>query len=143
MLILTQAAIIMKIRRNVIPGRRMHSTFVFAIRVIAESGLLYILTSLALGCAIFINAHGGDTFPLSITAAIVCCVFHDMNIAYSWFQFSPCSGVACSLILIRVALNRAEPQSDIEDSGFKSVVVKDNGSNEEQGAHQQDVGNVQ
>ncbi|KAF8343566.1 hypothetical protein F5887DRAFT_290170 [Amanita rubescens] len=42
------SAIIIKIFRNVMPGRRMRSTFIFTIRVITESGLVYTITSILL-----------------------------------------------------------------------------------------------
>lgn len=45
-------------------------TFIFAIRVIAESGLIYTIASIALICAIFVS-NAGTPYPLLITAAIV------------------------------------------------------------------------
>ncbi len=54
------------------PGKnsRLKPTFIFAIRVVAESGLIYTIASIALVSAIFVS-DAGTSFPLLITAAIV------------------------------------------------------------------------
>ncbi|KAF8330670.1 hypothetical protein F5887DRAFT_78613 [Amanita rubescens] len=65
----------------------------FAIRVIAESGLLYTLTSIAAFCSLFPNFPGG----FSIASAIN----------------NRTAGIAFNLILIRVAQNRANPEAEL------------------------------
>ncbi len=59
-----KAAIIFRIWRNSLSRRFAR----FAIRVIAESGLLYTLTSIAAFCTFLINAPNG----CAIATAIVC-----------------------------------------------------------------------
>ncbi|KAF8330641.1 hypothetical protein F5887DRAFT_1081488 [Amanita rubescens] len=82
------SAIILKIWRNSFSRRLSH----FAIRVIAESGLLYTLTSIAVFCASLRGAH----ITFLVTNAI---------------NF-PASIIAFNLILIRVAENRANPEPE-------------------------------
>ncbi|KAF8343567.1 hypothetical protein F5887DRAFT_972137 [Amanita rubescens] len=103
------SAIIIKICRDTIhgPNHCMKRAFVFAIRIVAESGLMYTITSIAVVCALFSSdLLDGTPFPLLISAAI----------------FPPVSGIAYNLIWIRVAHNRAKPQSIIT---LKSNVVED------------------
>ena len=61
-----EAAIILKIWRNTLSRRLCR----FAIRVIAESGLLYTLTIIAVFCTQFSTAE--SAFYFQITNAIVC-----------------------------------------------------------------------
>ncbi len=67
-----EAAIILKIRRNFFLSRRLY----FAIRVIAESGLLYTITSIAVFFALLLGTNGTNTAIYSITRAIVCYYQH-------------------------------------------------------------------
>jgi len=54
------------------PNHRMQRAFVLAIRVIAEPGLMYTITSIAVVCALFnSDSLDGTPFPLLISAAIV------------------------------------------------------------------------
>jgi hypothetical protein len=78
----------------------------FVIRVIAESGLLYTLTSIATFCMVFISPTIGSV----ITSAIVCHESSGGPYLTSCTQNFPVAGIAYNLILIRVAQNRAEPQ---------------------------------
>lgn len=50
---------------------RLRFGAIFAIRIIAESGLLYTLTSMAALCAIFIKYAHGPLCAMTITTAIV------------------------------------------------------------------------
>jgi len=84
------SAITFLIWRNSLPGRKFAR---FAIRVIAESGLLYTLTSIASFCMVFPSSPVG----YSIASAI---------------NF-PTAGIAFNLILIRVAQNRASPEPEL------------------------------
>ncbi|KAF8347388.1 hypothetical protein F5887DRAFT_1281090 [Amanita rubescens] len=84
-----EAAIILKIWRNSL-SRRFS---LFAIRVIAESGLLYTLTSIAVLFAMLF----GTKLMFAVTNAI---------------SF-PASLIAYNLILIRVGINRANPELEL------------------------------
>ena len=64
------AAIIAQICRKSSMARLRFGAF-FAIRVIAESGLLYTLTSIAALCAIFSKYAYGYRYVMGITTAIV------------------------------------------------------------------------
>ncbi|KAF8342398.1 hypothetical protein F5887DRAFT_1283775 [Amanita rubescens] len=85
------SAIIFRIRRNSLSRRFSR----FVIRVIAESGLLYTLTSIATFCTVF--PAGGHNNGFSIASAIS----------------SRTAGIAFNLILIRVAQNRANPEPEL------------------------------
>lgn len=66
------AAIIIQIFRKKIPHRR-NPTLSFTIRVIAESGLLYTITGIAVLVATFVSlSPNGSQLPLIIFGAIVC-----------------------------------------------------------------------
>ncbi|KAF8330666.1 hypothetical protein F5887DRAFT_999837 [Amanita rubescens] len=80
------SAIVVKIWRNTVSRHLCR----FTIRVVAESGLLYTITTIVTFCMIFLTVPGGS----QIAAAI--------NL--------PVSGIAYHLILIRVAQNRARPE---------------------------------
>ncbi len=64
------AAIIVQICRKSSMARLRFGA-IFAIRIIAESGLLYTLTSMAALCAIFIKYAHGPLCAMTITTAIV------------------------------------------------------------------------
>ncbi len=59
------------------PGLPMRSPLIFAIRVIAESGTLYTLATIAALCATFVSdsssasESSGSQYPLVMTSAIV------------------------------------------------------------------------
>jgi len=66
------AAIILKICRNAVPGRRMQHALRFAIRVFTESGLIYTLTTIFVLCAVYIrDSPSGSEYPLFISCDIV------------------------------------------------------------------------
>jgi hypothetical protein len=102
----TEAAIILQILRNSF-SRRFH----FAIRVIAESGLLYTLTSISTLSAVLLCPDNW----FAITSAIVC--RKELNAAgglsHPCTQSFPTSGIAFNLILIRVAQNRASSEPEL------------------------------
>ncbi|KAF8712011.1 hypothetical protein AX14_013161 [Amanita brunnescens Koide BX004] len=90
--IFATSVIILKIKRNSLSRRLSH----FAIRVIAESGLLYTLASIVFFCAL-------------LTAISTNFVFHSVSNAISF----PTSGIAYNLILIRVAKNRVNSEHEL------------------------------
>jgi hypothetical protein len=111
----TSAAIIIHIFRNRMPGRRTRSTLLFAIRVVAESGLLYTVTGIAVLVAVIISlSPNGPQLPLIMLVAIVRRTsignthHHDLFIASSFF---PLPGITYDILWIRVALNRVECRS--------------------------------
>ncbi|KAF8338659.1 hypothetical protein F5887DRAFT_1077593 [Amanita rubescens] len=83
------SAIIFQIWRNSISRRRTR----FAVRVIAESGLLYTLTSIATCCGVFFGSSHWLVLVIGIN-------FHTAGVAYN-------------LIMIRVAQNRAQPEAEL------------------------------
>ncbi|KAF8330642.1 hypothetical protein F5887DRAFT_999715 [Amanita rubescens] len=85
------SAIIWQIWRNSLSRRLCR--FAIPIRVIAESGLLYTLTSIATFCAVLLSPH---EWFMVVTA----------------INF-PTSLIAYNLILIRVAQNRAKPKPEL------------------------------
>jgi hypothetical protein len=103
-----EAAIILQIWRiTCLPQARRRLRF--TIRVIAESGLLYTLTSIATFCAELLPNQA----PFVITSAIVCTNGLIVRIAsHGHTQNFPVSGIAYNLILIRVAQNRANVNED-------------------------------
>jgi len=108
------SAIIYRIFTDSMPGRnsRLKPTFIFAIRVVAESGLIYTIASIALVCAIFVS-NAGTPFPLLLTAAI----------------FTPIAGIAYNIIWIRVsAQRRAQRLSNLETDNLKTIVLEDSES---------------
>ncbi|KAF8343635.1 hypothetical protein F5887DRAFT_1075734 [Amanita rubescens] len=98
----TSAIITFRIWKNSLSRRFAR----FVIRVIAESGLLYTLTSIANFCTVIINSYNG----VFITSAIN----------------NRTAGIAFNLILIRVAQNRAnselEPPTFIGDSTIERAI---------------------
>ncbi|KAF8342373.1 hypothetical protein F5887DRAFT_1076172 [Amanita rubescens] len=83
------SAITLRIWRNSLSRRFAH----FAIRVIAESGLLYTITSIVNVCTLFPSPNIGFTTASGISF--------------------PVAGIAFNLILIRVAQNRANPEPEV------------------------------
>src|SRR6266576_4994264 len=68
----TSAAIITQICRNRRRGRRMRPSLFFAIRVVAESGLLYTVAGVALlAGAVVVLLPNGSQLPVIIFGAIV------------------------------------------------------------------------
>ncbi|KAF8346074.1 hypothetical protein F5887DRAFT_1073732 [Amanita rubescens] len=94
------SAIIIQIYRNKRRGHRMRADFTFAIRVIAESGLLYTVAGIGVLAGTLISLlPNGSQLPLIVFGAI----------------YYPLPGIAYDLLLIRVALNRVECRESLTD----------------------------
>ncbi len=66
------AAIIIRIYRNSVPRRRLRDSFFLAIRLVAESGFIYVLASILLLCALLIyDSPSGSQYPLLIISDMV------------------------------------------------------------------------
>ncbi|KAF8347698.1 hypothetical protein F5887DRAFT_662752 [Amanita rubescens] len=88
------SAIIIQIWREGEHTRRIRS--IFTIRAVAESGVLYTLTSIPALSAIFIrDFHNGSSYPLMMTTAIS----------------SPFAGIAYNLLVTRAAKSSVSPST--------------------------------
>jgi len=113
----TTSAIIIHIFRNSMPSRRTRSALLFAIRVVAESGLLYTVTGIAVLVAVIISlSPDGPQLPLIMLVAI----------------FFPLPGITYDLLWIRVALNRVEGRSIPVDE-YQLTTIGDKRLNAERG----------
>ncbi|KAF8342389.1 hypothetical protein F5887DRAFT_356498 [Amanita rubescens] len=94
------SAIILQIWRYSVSRRLTR----FAIRVIAESGLLYTLINIATCCAVFLSPDHWFVIAIGINF--------------------PTAGVAYNLILLRVAQNRVEPKAELPTSIGDSTIER-------------------